>query len=182
MENAYYIETVESGTVNNYETFIQQYPHSEHSDDILERLKDKLLEELLESLAEELIDRFLERFPKGKHADRARVLKYIAQLRNSNENIRNRASRYLMKIGKDLNKSEVESIKSLMRLGKENWRKQLYRRSHCTWYERTSVKYYAADTLLNMNSKYVTAETKKEARRAKNKGKSKYKVDDPGWV
>jgi len=180
--NALYIETIETDTVRGYEDFIQKYPDSEHTDDILERLKDELIEALLENLAEELIEKFLERFPKGKHADRANVLKYISQLKNPDEKLRLNASRQLVKMGKDLNRPDIKSIESIMKKGTESWRRYLYKRSHCTWYEKTSVKYYAAETLLNIKSKYVTSEIQKEAKVAKRKGKYKYKVDDPGWV
>lgn len=130
--NALYIETIETGTVRGYEDFIQRYPDSEHTDDIFERLKDELLEELIENLAEELIERFLERFPKGKHADRARVLKYISQLKNPDEKIRLKASKQLVKMGKDLKRPDIKSIESTMRKGTESWRRYLYRRSRCT--------------------------------------------------
>ncbi len=182
MVNARYIETIETNTVNGYEDFLQNYPDSDYTDDILERLKDKLLEELMQSLAEELIKKFLERFPEGKHADRARVLGNISQLRNNDEKTRINASRQLVRMGEDLNRKEIKLIDDIMRSGTESWKKHLYRRGHCTWYEKTSAKYYAADTMLNIKSRYVTSEMKKEARAVKNKEKYEYRVTDPGWI
>lgn len=106
----------------------------------------------------------------------------IAHLRSPSEEHRIRASNLLSKRGDKLDKLQVNEIIEMMRNGRGVWEKFLYRQSHCRWFEYTTVKYYAADTLINMKSPYITNEISNEAIKAKNNGKTTRRVTDPGWV
>ena len=106
----------------------------------------------------------------------------IKQLRSPNEKVRVQASKSLAGMGKDLNKAQVNKIVGIMRTGNEKWRKFLRRESHCTWYEQTSVKYYAAGSVSNMKSSYVTREIQREAAGIKKKSRRNVRVTDPGWI
>jgi hypothetical protein len=106
----------------------------------------------------------------------------IAQLRSPNEKVRVQASKRLAGMGKDLNKAQVNKIVSIMRTGNEKWSKFLYRQSHCRWFEKTSVKYYAASSVDSMKSPYVSPEIQREATAIKQKTKRKVRVTDPGWI
>lgn len=106
----------------------------------------------------------------------------IAELSNSNESKRMNAASRLSRMGKRLSKSQIKEIEGIMTSGKQSWSKFLYRQSHCSWHERTSIKYYAAVALEQNQSPYVTSQMKNTARSVKYKSKSEYKVTDPGWV
>ena len=118
----------------------------------------------------------------------------IAHLRSPSEEHRIKASNLLSKSGDKLDKSQVDEIIEMMRNGRDVWKKFLYRRGHCTWFEHTTVKYYAADTLIKMKSPDITNEILNEvineilneildeAIKARNNGKTKRRVTDPGWV
>lgn len=118
----------------------------------------------------------------------------IAHLRSPSEEHRIKASNLLVKSSNKLDKSQVNEIIELMRNGRNEWKKYLYRESHCTWYEYTTLKYYAADTLIEMNSPDIIDEILneaikellkgilEEAIKARKNNKTKRRVTDPGWV
>ncbi len=110
------------------------------------------------------------------------VSNLITQLSSSNEDVRIRASDKLSNRGEKLTKSQVNRVINIMRNGQQEWSKFLYRGGHCTYYENTSIKYYAANSILDMNSKYINNEIRNQARSATYDGKRKVRVDDPGWI
>ena len=114
--------------------------------------------------------------------ENARIAKLIAQLSSPKEEVRINASEQLSNRGDKLNKAQVEKIINIMKYGKERWSKFLYRESHCRWFEYTSIKYYAADCLINMKSQYVNEQIVKEAVSAKENGKTRKRITDPGWI
>ena len=103
--------------------------------------------------------------------------KLIVQLRSSNESGRIAASRRLAGMGKDLSKSQVDQIVHIMRTGRENW-DRYYTKGSCRYLEKTSVKFYAADTLRNMKSPYVSQTIKREAVTTKHRSKTVKKVSN----
>lgn len=117
-----------------------------------------------------------------KQNENRRIAKLISQLRSSNEEVRVKASGQLSRMGEKLSKSQVNNIINIMKNGKETWSKFLYRESHCSWYEDTTVKYYAGRALENMRSQYVSNEIAREARNAQNNAKTRRRVTDPGWI
>ena len=123
---------------------------------------------------------YLEQYPDGECAPRA--VRLVLQLSSPNEEDRDEAVDLLSKLGEELTQAIVEEIVKLMREGRESWSKRLYRQGHCTWYEYTTVKYYAAKTLQSTRSPYVTDKIVEEARIVRNKDKSKRRVTDPGWI
>jgi hypothetical protein len=123
---------------------------------------------------------YLQLYPEGKCAPEE--VRLIVQLRSPSEEQRDNAATLLSRLGEELTEAVVEEIIKTMRYGTDNWSRYLYRRSHCTWYERTTVKYYAAKSLVNMKSSYVTDEIVREARNKANKEKTTYRVTDPGWI
>lgn len=110
------------------------------------------------------------------------VFDLIAQLSSTNEDVRTKASDKLSNMGEKLTESQVKMIVNIMRFDQAKWSRFLYRESHCRWFEYTSVKYYAANALINMQSQYVNNEIKKEARNAKTNGRTRKRVTDPGWI
>lgn len=106
----------------------------------------------------------------------------IAHLRSPSEEHRVKASNLLSMRGDKLDKSQVDKIIKIMRHGKNEWSRFLYRESHCRWFEYTTVKYYAADSLMNMESPYVTDKIVSQARKTKSKAKTTRRVTDPGWI
>ncbi len=63
-----------------------------------------------------------------------------------------------------------------MRNGRKNWSKYLYTQGSCKYYEKTSVKFYAANSLGNMESQYVSRAIQREAVVTKYKAKRKVRV------
>ncbi len=110
--------------------------------------------------------------------------KLIAKLREGKEETRNEAVSKLSKMGKKLSESDINMIINIMRSGKDEWETSNYRQSghHCTDYTYTSIKYYAANALLEMKSPYVGDEITREAKQIKSNSTRTKRVTDPGWV
>lgn len=117
-----------------------------------------------------------------KASENAQVQKLITQLRSQKKSVRNEASQKLTNMGDKLTQNQVNQIVYIMRHDNKTYREYLYREHHCVWYEYTKGKYYAAQTLTNMNSTYVTNSIKTEARNTIQTASYKEKITDPGWV
>jgi len=115
-------------------------------------------------------------------ASSERASRLIKQLGNSDAQVRTKAAAELSAMGKELSRSDVNRIANLMRTGRKKWSKRLYRQSHCTWYENTSIRYYAGRALLTMDSQYVSKDLRQEAARAQSSARSRTRRNDPGWV
>ena len=114
--------------------------------------------------------------------DRKAANKLIANLSDRNEEVRIMAAAELADNGDKVNRREVRKIARLMRSGNLSWHKS-WRSSHCTCTETTSVRWYAADVLTNLDSKHVTRDLKKEAAQVKERTeKSLTRTTDPGWI
>ncbi len=117
-----------------------------------------------------------------RQAEQRRVESLIAQLKHPKESVRESAATGLSQMGNKLSQAQVNKLIGIMRHGQQRWSKFLYRESHCSWYEYTSVKYYAATALTGMNSPHVSQTTVTEARRTQDRSKTQQKVTDPGWI
>ncbi len=111
-----------------------------------------------------------------------KVKQLIAQLGSTNQDACKDASTQLSAMGDKLSAEHVLKIVQVMRTGSGKWQTSSWRGPHCTYYSYITTKYYAADTLLNMRSIYVSKEIATEARTAKAGGTYTSKVDDPGWI
>lgn len=128
----------------------------------------------------------------AREAALARVLKTrrealnrtIAQLRSPKKELRERAAAELSNAGETLDAHQVERVVELMRHGRDRWLTSTEREEghHCTWYEHTSVRHYAALALTTMKSAYVTPAVLRESRDAMRDGVTREKVTDPGWI
>jgi hypothetical protein len=124
----------------------------------------------------------MDRIARSAESHRNQTL--LSSLENSNHNVRLRAAEELSSRGDKLSHEEVHSLVDLMRNGTKKWTTSTERESghHCTWYEDTSVRYYAGRALQDMKSPYLDESVRTAARRAQDEGRSRYKVTDPGWV
>ncbi len=173
-------EAKNENTIASFDNYLKKYPRGKFI--FFAKQKKELL--ICEYLKQEGTIKnyllYLQQYPDGKCAPEK--IRLISQLSSPSEEQRDKAADLLSKLGEELTKAIVEEIIKTMRHGKESWSKRLYRSSHCTWYEKTTVKKYAAKSLVNMKSPYVTDEIVREARNEVNKEKTKYRVTDPGWI
>jgi hypothetical protein len=124
----------------------------------------------------------MDRIARSAESHRNQTL--LSRLENSEHNVRLRAAEELSSRGDKLSREEVHGLVDLMRNGREKWTTSTEREPghHCTWYEDTTVRYYAGRALQDMKSPYLDESVRTAARRAQDEGKSRYKVTDPGWV
>ena len=111
-----------------------------------------------------------------------KVKQLIAQLGSTNLDACKDASAQLSAMGNKLSAEHVLKIVQVMRTGSSTWQTSSWRGPHCTYYSYITTKYYAAKTLLSMQSAYVTDEIAAEATTAKLQGTYTTKIDDPGWI
>ncbi len=163
-----------------YSNFLKRYPNHTLSKEARELGEPLACEEAQEENTVECYLSYLQLYPEGECAPEE--VRLFVQLSSPSEKQRDNAADLLSKHGEELTKAIIEEIIKTMRRGRESWSKRLYRVSHCTWYEKTTVKYYAAKSLINMNSPYVTDEIVREARNKTNREKTRYRVTDPGWI
>jgi hypothetical protein len=147
--------------------------------------KKKIEAEICKKLKRvDTIDRYisyLELYPNGQCI--TDNIKLILELRSDDEKIRIKAFNKLSKIDDKLSRSDVDKIIHMMRYDSKEFSKFLYRQSHCSWYEYSSIKYYAANILIKIKSPYINEELLNEARGVTiDKGKTRRRVTDPGWV
>lgn len=117
-----------------------------------------------------------------RQAEQRKSESLIAQLKHPKESVRDSAASGLSQMGNKLSQAQVNKLVGIMRHGQQRWSKFLYRESHCSWYEYTSVKYYAATALAGMNSPHVNQTVVSEARRSQDSSKRRERVTDPGWI
>jgi hypothetical protein len=106
----------------------------------------------------------------------------IAMLGSPNAGERETAVERIAAMRGRITRRQLERIRDLMRRGNRTWRKRASREGHCTWYEYTSIRYYAGEALEKIGPPYANDETIREARRAEQDGKTMRKVTDPGWI
>jgi hypothetical protein len=84
----------------------------------------------------------------------------------------------------DISEAKVNRLIVIMRKGNQQWITSRYRIEghHCTDYEYTSVRYYAATAVERIKSPYVNEELVREARRCQDKSVTTKTVTDPGWI
>lgn len=111
----------------------------------------------------------------------ARIDGNIRRLSSRDAGTRLDAAKELARMGDKLSESHVQRLTRVMRTGGAKWSKFLYRSGHCNWYEDTSIRYYAG-VALDTKSQYISEKVRGEARSARQSGKSKRRVTDPGWI
>ena len=106
------------------------------------------------------------------------------KLADADESVRERAAEELEGAGDRLSAEQVRKLAAMANEDSPTWSKELERDEghHCTWYERTSLKYYAGRSLASSTSPHVTTEIREMARKAESEGKKRERVTDPGWV
>ncbi len=119
-----------------------------------------------------------------KQNENKKIEKLISQLQSPDKSTRTNAARKISKKGQYISQKKVDRLLSIMRSGKKEWETYRHRPSghHCTDYEYTSIRYYAATAIEDMQSKYVTESLKREARSARRNSVRSEQVTDPGWV
>jgi hypothetical protein len=107
----------------------------------------------------------------------------IVRLHSTSKSDRATAARLLSETP-DISEAKVNSLIVIMRKGNQQWITSSYRNEghHCTDYEYTSVRYYAATALERMKSSYVNEELVQEARRCQGESVTTKTVTDPGWI
>jgi uncharacterized repeat protein (TIGR02543 family) len=106
----------------------------------------------------------------------------INQLGSNEETVRLHASSELSELGNILSEGQINRLLTIMRTGTQSWQTDSRRREHCTYYEHTSIKYYAANVIAKIKSQYVTLSIIDEAKKAISSSVTWIKVDDPGWI
>lgn len=117
-----------------------------------------------------------------QQARNVKIDKLITQLQSPDESVRRSAASQLSTA--DISEAKVKQLISIMRNGNRTWVTSTYRPPghHCTDYEYTSVRYYAASALENMKSPHVSNEIVREARTCMSNSVTTRRVTDPGWI
>lgn len=115
-------------------------------------------------------------------AENKQIVDLIAQLRNPKAGVREGATRTLSHMGAKLSQAHVNELVRIMKGGGQRWSEFLRRESHCSWYEYTSVRYYAAGVLEDLKSPHVNEQLAREASRVRSNSRSTERVMDPGWI
>jgi len=121
--------------------------------------------------------------PEGERSEiKGRLSQLFKQARSKDEQTVARAFDELAQLGDKLDKTHVDQISVFMEKGKRTWATSLGRESHCTWYEYTQARYYAADAMMRIQSPYVTEGMRAEAQKVRGEAKFTARVTDPGWI
>lgn len=115
-------------------------------------------------------------------AEDRETARLMVALHERSEGVRERAADQLAQRGSSLRRKHVEELERLLREEEPSWSKKLYRESHCTWYEDTKIKFYAGQVLEKADSQLITGGLRAEARTARESGRERKRVMDPGWV
>ena len=121
---------------------------------------------------------------RAKEAENSKIEKLIAQLQSSDKSVRESAAKNLSDNGDKISETKVNELVNIMRHGNKEWITSRYRPPghHCTDYEYTPTKYYAATALARMRSQYVSDEIAREARKCQSGSVRTKRVTDPGWI
>lgn len=180
------VDAKSKGTRESYAGYLERFPNGKCADELRTGFETILWEEAERAGTVAAYDTYLGLYPNGARRAEAEqrkgVAELIGKLRSPGKDEREEATRTLSRMGDRLTEAEVGQVVALMENGRETWSEYLYRQSHCTWYEDTSVRYYAAVSLLEMNSPHVSEKIRNDARLAKDRGKKRRQVTDPGWV
>jgi hypothetical protein len=117
-----------------------------------------------------------------KDADTRAMERFVMQLYSPREQVREDAARALSERGKWLSLSQVRRLIGEMRHGVQKWITSAKREGHCTSYQSTSIRYYAAEALQNMRSQYLDTAISEEATKAQMNARSYYSITDRGWI
>jgi hypothetical protein len=118
-----------------------------------------------------------------QQARNVKTEKLMAQLQSPEESVRRSAAQELSKTT-DISEAKVNQLISIMRNGSRRWVTDIDRPPghHCTDYEYTSIRYYAASALEGMKSPHVTDKIVREARTCMSNSITTTRVTDPGWI
>lgn len=152
------------------------------SPEIIEKANKRV--EQIAALLERIKESSNEIDTKIKDAEDTKIEEFIAQLSNSDKSIRVNGANNLSKMGKIIEREKINKIINIMRTGKKEWETDHNRPSghHCTDYEYTSIRYYAATAINGMDSQFVTESIRNEAKGIKRSSVRSERVTDPGWV
>lgn len=119
-----------------------------------------------------------------KRVENKKIIELITQLNSPDAQIRKTAAQSLSKKGDIISQEKVNELIDIMRHGNKKWTTSRTRNEghHCTDYEYTSIRHYAATALTNMNSQYVSRDIAREAKQRQSDSITKERVTDPGWV
>ena len=119
-----------------------------------------------------------------KQVENSRIEKLIAQLHSPDKSVRETAAQKLSQVGDKLSQTKVNELIGIMRHGNKRWITDRTRIEglHCTDYEYTSIRYYAATALARTNSQYVSGDIAQEARQRQSDSVTTKRVTDPGWI
>jgi len=107
----------------------------------------------------------------------------ISRLAGPNEAECKYASATLATMGNNLDDFTIKRIVTVMREDKHEWSRFLWRESHCSWFEYTRTKYYAAEVLNKAKSAALASSTSfEEVQRSRNSGVTTRRVMDPRWI
>jgi hypothetical protein len=120
--------------------------------------------------------------PTGTRESERRLSQLFKQAKSKNEQTVAGAFDELVQSGDKLEKTHVDRMSVLMNKRGRTWRTFLRRESHCSWYEYTQARYYAADAMMRIQSPYVTEEMRVKAQRVRVAAKFTSRVTDPGWI
>jgi len=180
----------QSHALGAYEDYLKQFPQGSYVGAAKIQMEEPLWIKAEKDNTLASYEQYLQLYPDGTHAaiakekwKEAESSLLIADLSDSKKEKREAATKKLSGMGAGLSEPHIQKITEIMRSGKQEWGEYLYRQGHCSWYEKVSVKYYAANVLTSIKSPYVSREIVKESQEAKKTGKgNKYKVTDPGWI
>lgn len=119
-----------------------------------------------------------------RQAENSRIERLIAQLQSPDASVRETAAQNLSQTGDYLSQTKVNELIGIMRHGNKRWTTSRTRIEghHCTDYEYTSIRYYAATALAGVNSQYVSSDIAREARQCQSDSVTTERVTDPGWI
>lgn len=106
----------------------------------------------------------------------------VVELSHRTESVRENAVRKLGNVGNKLSDAQVKRVVRIMKHGSQRWSRNVGREGHCTFYEYTSVRRYAAQALLAMSNPSISTDIEAEARRTVDSGRKVVRVTDPGWI
>ena len=117
-------------------------------------------------------------------AEDSKITNLIGQLQSPKAEVRNAAAESLKSFGNKFSKTNANKLIAIMQHSNQRWvtSRSRIEGHHCTDYEYTSIRHYAAVALADMNSKYVTSDIAQEARRTQSESVTTERVTDPGWV
>ena len=136
---------------------------------------------------------YLNEYPKGKYAqvafEKIKILHseiindIIRDLDSDVKNICSKASSELSKIVEFMNDEQLNRIANIVNNSNKKWETLSYKQSHCSWYDVTSKKYFAAKVFSSEEDKSrITKYVSKSKINVALNDSKRIKKTDPGWI